>query len=60
MQESLDELAEPPILAAESKDALDLLLDLLVALLLADLKHLDHCCIELHRQELGEDSLGLS
>jgi hypothetical protein len=42
MQESLDELVELLILAAESKDALDLLLDLLVALLLADLKHLNH------------------
>lgn len=42
MQESLDELVELLILAAESKDALDLLLGLLVALLLADLKHLNH------------------
>ena len=51
-QEGLDELVEVFGLSAECKDALYLLLDLLIALLLADLEHLDDGSVELHVQEL--------
>lgn len=53
-QEGLGELLEVVGLAAESKDISQLLLDLLVALLLAYLQQLNDRGIELHLHELGE------
>ena len=53
-QEGLGELLEVVGLAAESKDISQLLLDLLVALLLANLQQLNDRGVELHLHELGE------